>query len=149
MAILAAIDENERSRIVARIGFDLAEAYDDTLVALHVMPEEDFAAHKRSLQDIPEFGDYSITQAEDSAAQFARKFVMETVEGIEPEHIDARGRVGDITSEILSEANSLDPRFLVISGRRQSPAGKAVFGNTAQELLLNADCPVVTQMSDE
>lgn len=149
MAILAAIDENERSRSVARIAFDLAEAYDDTLVALHVMPGEDFEAHKASLQSIPEFRDYSFTQAEDSAAEFARKFVLESVENIDPQQIDARGRIGDVTTKILAEADSIDPRFLVISGRRRSPAGKAVFGNRAQEILLNADCPVVTRMSDE
>lgn len=149
MAILAAIDEKERSRIVARIAFDLAEAFDDTLVALHVMPEEDFQAHKESMQSIPEFRDYSFTQAADSAAEFARKFVLESVDNIDSQQIEARGRVGDAAKEILSEADSLGPRFLVISGRRRSPAGKAIFGNTAQQILLNAECPVVTRISEQ
>lgn len=149
MAILAAIDESERSRIVIKIALDLAEAYDDTLVALHVIPEEEFDTHIKSMQSLPEFQDYSFTQAEDSAAEFARKFTRETVDDIDLQQMETRGRVGDIRTEILSEANSLDPRFLVIGGRRRSPAGKAIFGNTAQKILLNADCPVVTRMSEE
>ena len=149
MPILAAIDENERSRIVAKIASDLAETYDDTLVALHVVPKEDFDAHRKSLQSIPDFQDYSLTQEMDSAEQFAKKFVQESVDTTDLKQFEARGRVGNPTDEILAETASLEPRFLVISGRRRSPTGKAVFGNTAQQVLLNAECPVVTQLSDE
>ena len=149
MPILAAIDENERSRAVVEIAADLAGTYDDTLVALHVVPLEDFEAHKQSIESIPGFRDFSFTREADSAKRFAREFVLETVDGFDPSQLDARGRVGDVTEEILSEASALDPRFLVISGRRRSPTGKAVFGNTAQQLLLNAECPVVTRLSDE
>lgn len=148
MAILAAIDENERSRTVVRIAADLADKYDDTLIALHVVPEEDFDSHKDAVKDIPGFQDYSFTQEADSAKRFVRDFVLETEVDVDENRLDPRGRVGDITAEILAEAAELDPRYLVISGRRRSPAGKAVFGNTAQRILLNADCPVVTQMSD-
>jgi nucleotide-binding universal stress UspA family protein len=149
MTILAAIEETERSRIVAKIACDLAEAYNDTLVALHVMPEEDFDSHRKSLESIPEFRDYSFTMAEDSASKFAKEFVVETVNNIDPAQIEARGRIGDVADEILSEADSLEPRFLVISGRDRSPAGKAIFGSTAQQVLLNAECPVVTRTSKQ
>lgn len=149
MSILAAVDENNRSRMVAKIAADLATTYDDTLVALHVVPEEDFESHKKALQSLPKFQDYSLTQEAESAKRVANEFVMDAVEDFDTDQFEARGRVGDVTDEILAEARDLEPRFLVLSGRRQSPTGKAIFGNTAQRILLNAECPVVTKLSDE
>ena len=149
MPILAAIDEHERSKIVVKVASDLAKTYNDTLVALHVVPKDNFESHKKSLQNIPEFNDYSISQRIDSAEQFAKRFVQTSVDTTELNQFEARGRVGNPTDEILAEATSLEPRFLVISGRRRSPTGKAVFGNTTQQILLNAECPVVTQLNDQ
>lgn len=149
MAILAAIDENERSKTVVDIACDLANTYDDTLVGLHVVPEEDFDSHRAAVQEISGFQDYSFTQEADSARRFVQDFVAEHAGVNVPNDFEPRGRVGDVTKEILAEAQSTEPRFLVISGRRRSPAGKAVFGNTAQRILLNADCPVVTQLRNQ
>lgn len=148
MAILAAIDENERSKQVITIAHDLATTYDDSLIALHVVPQEDYEAHRKSLRDIPGFRDFSINQEAVSARRFAREFANSVIEDLDPDLLEPRGRVGEISDEILAEAESLDPRFMVIGGRRRSPAGKAIFGNTAQRLLLNADCPVVSKLTE-
>lgn len=148
MAILAAIEEKERAERVVRVAHDLAEAYDDTLVALHVVPTEEFNAYQESIEDIPEFSDISVTQREDSAKRFARKFVMETLDDVDEDRIEPMGRVGDVTDEILAVADDIDPRYLVIGGRRRSPTGKALFGSTTQQVLLNAECPVVTKLGD-
>ena len=149
MTILAAIDENKRSNQVVEVAYDLATHYDDIVVALHVIPTKDFEAHRESLREIPEFQDFNLSHEVDSAERFAREFVGEVLDEADMSRIEVQGCVGDIAEEILSKTRQTDPRYLVISGRRRSPAGKAIFGNTAQKILLNADCPVVSQLSDQ
>lgn len=45
---------------------------------------------------------------------------------------------------IVSQAVASDARLVVIGMRRRSPVGKMLLGSTAQEVLFNAPCPVVT-----
>lgn len=149
MAILAAIDENERSRQVVEIAYDLALAYDDELIALHVVPNETFESHRESLQAVPGFEDFSVSQQASSAREIARRFVRHSLDDVDWDRVEVRGRVGSVTEKILAEATAVEPRYLVISGRRRSPTGKAIFGNTAQDILLSAECPVVSKMSDD
>jgi hypothetical protein len=75
--------------------------------------------------------------------RFARRFVDETIADVDESIFEPRGRVGDVTREVLAEAAETDPRFLVIGGRRRSPTRKAIFGSSAQEILPDADCPVL------
>jgi len=147
MPILAALGEEQHTDVVS-VAYDLATTYGDTLVVLHVIPDEDFDSYKQSVQGIDEFQNVSITQEMDSAAQFARRRVSDVLDGFDSDTITTRGRVGTPTDEILSEAESIDPRYVVIGGRRRSPAGKAAFGSTTQRVLLGAECPVVTVMAD-
>lgn len=51
-------------------------------------------------------------------------------------HHEIRGdEVGSLAAEIAADR-------IIVGGRRCSPAGKAVFGSTVQEILLSAPCPV-------
>jgi len=147
MTILAAIGETERSREVIEIAHEMAVAYEETFVALHVVREENYHAHRDAVREVSGFGDYTLTQEEQSARDFARQFVREVVGEVEAE-FEPRGAVGDVTEEIFGEIERTDPRFLVIGGRRRSPARKAVFGHRTQRILLNADCPVVSALVD-
>lgn len=146
MTILAAIDETKRAKQIVPLAHDLASTYNDALIVLHVIPMEDYKEHKESIENIPEFDNISLKQKEDSAARFANQVIKETIEDTAIE-VEPRGRVGDIADETLAETINVDPRYLVISGQRRSPTGKAIFGSSAQKILLNADCPVVTKMS--
>jgi nucleotide-binding universal stress UspA family protein len=149
MTILGVINDIERSKRAVRIGYDLATRYDDTLSVLYVIPRDDYEEHKKSLQDITEFSDFTLDQEQGSAERFAREFAQETVDNVDMSRIEPLGRVGDVADEVLKEADRTDPRYLVISGRRRSRVGKALFGDTAQKILLNANCPVVTSLNEQ
>lgn len=53
-----------------------------------------------------------------------------------------RGVVGYPNREVVTLANDLDVDMLFIRGQQRAPTGKAVFGDYAQQVLLNANCPV-------
>lgn len=148
MVILAAVNETENAKRVASVGYDLAEAFDDTLVALHVIPAAEAEAHLAEMQRLSGFEDFSISREQESAARFAARLVEAAVPDADSERIDSRGRIGEAGAAILSDMEELDPRYIVIGGRRRSPVGKAVFGSTTQTVLLGASCPTVTVMAD-
>jgi nucleotide-binding universal stress UspA family protein len=62
---------------------------------------------------------------------------------------DVRGAIGDHGPTIVELATGVAADRVVVGGRRRSPTGKAVFGSTAQEVLLSSPCPVTFVRSTE
>lgn len=141
MTILAAVDGEHESDSVVEVAHDLSRAHGDRLVVVHVMTEEEYQNHGDTGRQ------YTIEQAEDDAASVAEEVVVETLGGMEG--ATARGAVGDPADTILEAAEGLEARYVVIGGRRRSPVGKAVFGSTSQDVLLNAERPVVSVMRED
>lgn len=75
----------------------------------------------------------------------ARMTVTRTItDRLEAESIDctARATTGTSGEGIVDLAEDVNADRVVIGGRQRSPTGKALFGSTAQEIMLNAPCPV-------
>ncbi|QLG28789.1 universal stress protein [Halorarum halophilum] len=170
MTILTAVDgEAIPSRPVEK-GRELAEAFGDDHVVLHVMPQDVFDGFREStgttaggysLPSAASYGDsgsdgvrsgdassdgYSVEDGERHARSVARDVVRGTLDDWEDAVV--QGRVGEPVEEILAEADRRHARYLVIGGRKRSPTGKALFGSSTQSILLSADQPVVTVMSE-
>lgn len=149
MSILAAISEEHESSSVVPVGYDLAEAFDEELHVLHVVPEEEYEAHREAIVQLPDFSVHSFSQEADSAARFAKAVVENSLGDYDRDRVETVGRVGDPADEVGAVARELDARYVVIGGRKRSPTGKAIFGSQTQSILLNADRPVVTVMEGE
>jgi len=90
--------------------------------------------------------DYTLDEkpSPDEVAQ-RHQIIRSIAKEFEDREIDysVRGTVGTPAKSILKVASETDTNLLCIGGEERSPAGKAIFGNTAQKILLNAPCPVV------
>lgn len=61
---------------------------------------------------------------------------------------DVAGRVGEHGESIVALADEVEADLAIVGGRQRSPTGKAVFGSTAQTVLLSSPCPVTFVRGD-
>ena len=113
---------SEDGRVVVLHAYS-AESYDDIAAKFHMDPGEarrpDVLARRNTV---------------------ATK-VAESLEG-RGVTAEIRGAIGEKGEVVLRTSETVGADAVVIGGRRRSPSGKALFGSTAQRVLLKADCPV-------
>jgi nucleotide-binding universal stress UspA family protein len=141
--VLAAIGEEESSKQVVEEDADMADAYDVTLVVLHVITDDAVDEHIRMMRERPNFLHTGVSEEANRAANFAKRMVDATLDQTQ-QGVRVEGRVGKPERHILALAEELEARCLVIGDRGRSPAGKAMFGSTTQSILLESDRPVLT-----
>lgn len=56
--------------------------------------------------------------------------------------VETRGAAGDTAETVIRIAEEIDADGVFVGGPKRSPAGKAIFGSTTQEIILNAARPV-------
>lgn len=76
----------------------------------------------------------------------AEEFANDAAEGLDSS-FETIGLMGDPVPKFVEYADEHDARYIVVSGRKRSPTGKALFGSTSQEILLNAESAVVSIVS--
>ncbi|WP_135366139.1 universal stress protein [Halosimplex halophilum] len=78
-------------------------------------------------------------------------YVQEVTSQLDDAGVDYEvlGAVGDAAERITEVAEEIDADRILIGGRKRSPTGKAVFGSTAQSVMLDASCPVTFVRSDD
>ncbi|MFB6157394.1 MAG: universal stress protein [Haloferacaceae archaeon] len=137
MTIVAAVDGDTEQDRVASVAADLASAYDDDLVVVHVLTEKRFQERREADPD------YTAEEGTEDAENVAETVTEATLDGVDVD-VTYRGRIGNVVDHVIEETERYDARYLVVGGRTRSPVGKAVFGSATQSLLLESDRPVVS-----
>lgn len=125
----------EAGRLAAGVGADL--------VVLHVRTEDDYEEDRRAIEDVPdiESASYDVDQATEGAGQVAADLASEALTDVDVEY-EAVGAIGEEADRILGTAEEYDCDHVFLAGRRRSPTGKAIFGDTGQHVILNFAGPV-------
>ncbi|WP_280535932.1 universal stress protein [Halopenitus sp. POP-27] len=127
MVIVVAVDDATDSDLVTE-GRTLADVFDEELHVVHVRDREEVEEASGGTETVLEGAE---SDAADVAAEMTDEFVPV-------------GRIGNPAQELVSYTNSIDARYLVVGGRKQTPIGKALFGSVTQSVLLSTEIPVVT-----
>lgn len=145
MVILASVGERHSNVPIIETAHDLATAYKDDLQVIHVIPDADTGSHFQRLQRTATFSDDEFEVSPEQAKTVAERLIEKAIDDPDPDRVIPVGRVGEPGEEILCLADEIDARYLVIGGRKRTPAGKALFGSITQQIILDADRPVVTR----
>jgi nucleotide-binding universal stress UspA family protein len=122
----------------------VAEPGETTVGLLHVFDRENYAELREAMNVAPDSEVTPATVAERRTSVRALRDALES-RGID---VVVLGALGDRADGIVREAEDWNADLVVVGGRKRSPTGKAVFGSVAQEVMLNAPCPV-TFVRDE
>jgi len=147
--VLLAVGGSDKDRIdlLARTAADIAGPAEATVALAHVFSPDEY---RRARDDLDFDADSEV-----NPDVIARRYLtIRDLSGAMDEAGVEYTRYGRLADEdevgegIVALAEDIGTDLVVIGGRRRSPAGKAVFGSTAQEVLLNAPCPVTFVRSD-
>ncbi|MBX0296871.1 universal stress protein [Haloarcula nitratireducens] len=139
--VVLAVGPNDREHVDALLAEAVAVAKPAkaSVYLLHVFPQEEYDELLNQMDIEPTSGSM---QPDELAAR--HDSIRTPADYLEQHNIEysIRGVVGKPDEEIVRVADELDADRIVIGGAGRSPAGKAVFGDYAQQVLLNASCPV-------
>ncbi|WP_273837454.1 universal stress protein [Halococcus sp. PRR34] len=145
--VLLAVGPGDADRIdrLAEETIDIAGPSDATVVLGHIFTDEEYAESLDRLGFDTTSGDVS---PDDVASRHAT--IRELISQLDEASVDhaVGGAVGSHGDSIVGLAEEADADLVIVGGRQRSPTGKAVFGSTAQEVMLSAPCPVTFVRAD-
>jgi nucleotide-binding universal stress UspA family protein len=145
--VLLAVGPGDAERIdrLAEETIDIAGPSDATVVLGHVFTEEEYENTIDSLGF-----DRTIEKVSPNDVANRHATIRELGDRLDAADVEftVGGAVGDHGDSIVGLAEESDTDLVIVGGRQRSPTGKAVFGSTAQKVMLSAPCPVTFVRAD-
>lgn len=139
--IVAAVDQSDYADCVVTEAEVLAEVFGEPVHVVHVLTHSEFMDTVKS-----EAKEQSSIDS-DRMREVATKIAADAASSLDVPYKTV-GLVDNPAERIVSYASEHDARYIVIGGRKRSPAGKALFGSVVQSVLLNSSCPVLTTFNN-
>jgi nucleotide-binding universal stress UspA family protein len=141
--VLLAIGPNDRESldVLVDAAVDLAESSDATVSLLYGFSRDDYESLMEQMDIDTTTGGLTadeVAQRHESIREPADR--LESL-GIEYKIQGVSG--GNLSEKIVRTIEREDADVAVVGGSKRSPAGKAMFGDLAQKVLLNAPVPVL------
>ncbi|WP_266075095.1 universal stress protein [Haladaptatus caseinilyticus] len=136
-------DADRTDRLASAVA-DVAGPTGATVVLAHVFTNEEF-------DDVLERLDYDPSGKPNSDEVATRHATIRSLSNALDEAnigYSVRGAIGDHAQTIVKLAKDVNADSVFVGGRKRSPTGKAVFGSTAQEVMLSSPCPVTFVRAD-
>jgi nucleotide-binding universal stress UspA family protein len=140
MVIIAAIDRSDRASRAVKEAEKLSSAFDDTVHVVHALTKSDMVKMEGIHATRP-----NIQISDNEVREMATEVAASVVDNFDMP-AESVGLVGDAKTEIIGYASEQNAWYIVVAGRKRSPAGKTVFGSVAQSIILNAECPTVVSV---
>ena len=145
-----AIDTTETHRDLLREAGTYATANDAELVVLTFLDESEYESDVDTLESIGEVENvnYDSGAVTDAAANEATEFAAEVLDGMDVDFTTVVAVVGDKErgTRIIEAGEKYDCDHAFVVGKSRSPTGKALFGDFAQQVILNFDGYVTLTM---
>jgi nucleotide-binding universal stress UspA family protein len=134
--VLCAVDFSESSRRAVEFAASIAAAAGARLALAHALEwsEETETLPTSSLPSLP-------SSEDDAIAGMKRLLAEDMRERCAPEFVVGYGQPADELMRVASERHA---DLVVLGIRRRNPIDMAVFGSTAQRLIRDGACPVLT-----
>ncbi|WP_256393600.1 universal stress protein [Natronoarchaeum rubrum] len=129
----------DRAEEIAEATVEVAAPSNATVVLAHVFTEEEY-------DDVLDRLEFDTERTEVSPDEVAQRHatirtLADSLDAYDVE-FEVRGAVGEHGDTIVDLAEEIGVDRVIVGGRKRSPTGKAVFGSTAQKVMLSAPCPV-------
>jgi len=138
--ILLAVGKNDADRIdeLTQTVTDIAGPTGANVVIAHVFSEEEYenVVDRLDFESVGEADPDTVADRHSTVRELRSRFDDAAI------GYSVRGSVGDHGDKIVSLAQDTNADLVIVGGSKRSPTGKAVFGSVAQEVMLNAPCPV-------
>ena len=141
--VILSITPSDRAALegLVEATMDVVEPSDATVYLLYLFPDGDYESTLERMDIEPTSGALSPDEVAARHDSVRTPASMLDAHDIDYEIRGVAG--GDASGQVVKRADELDADLVVVAGRQRSPTGKAMFGDHAQQVLLNAATPVL------